>query len=602
MRPRHYRALGTVLVAAALATFVLTTQRGKKTEDSTLVAIPEPDLVRISVVWDEGRDAEYVASDLLSESSEDSELLGEAPESAPAEAESAPPAGASPAESEGTESDGAGAEEPEPTRLVLAREDDPSDPMGSHWVFEEPLAGLRVDPSTASNLVKRLSFLECERRIEGEPDLATYGLDRPALTITIEDAKGRSTTLLVGRKHPSADWERFAMLEGAKEAVVVAASLVTDVTRDPQELRDKRLSTLSTDEVRTVQIGRLRPPVESSDAPDDEAEASSESEAVPEPWEDTTAGMDVPVASDSFAVRFQEPTRADEDPEWLLESTSTLRGDPNGCRMFVSDLTNRRAESFHLDHPTTEDLAACGLDEPSQTYVIAGRRKDPDSRKEAKAETTETISVGDHTPEGHVYVMASWRPEILVLKDTDFDALQKSLDDLRNKQLHDFEKSDLARIRTARAGLEVELIPSEDDSERWVLADGTDTEDFAASALVNMAAVLSASKFVDEAPTDLEQYGLDAPAATLTIIPKRGDPVTITFGGPVPGDPASIYARSSLSQAVVTVDSFRLESIPDALSDIAALPAEEPVESETTESEAAPDVESEVVPSTESTP
>ncbi|MDI9602955.1 MAG: hypothetical protein QM328_12510, partial [Acidobacteriota bacterium] len=158
MRPRHYRALGTVLVAAALATFVLTTQRGKKTEDSTLVAIPEPDLVRISVVWDEGRDAEYEASDLLSESSEDSELLGEAPESAPAEAESAPPAGASPAESEGTEPDGAGAEEPEPTRLVLAREDDPSDPMGSHWVFEEPLAGLRVDPSTASNLVKRLSF------------------------------------------------------------------------------------------------------------------------------------------------------------------------------------------------------------------------------------------------------------------------------------------------------------------------------------------------------------------------------------------------------------------------------------------------------------
>ena len=69
--------------------------------------------------------------------------------------------------------------------------------------------------------------------------------------------------------------------------------------------------------------------------------------------------------------------------------------------MFVSDRTSRRAESFHLGHPTTEDLAACGLDDPSPTYVIAGRRKDPDSRKEAEAVTPGTIPVGAHTPEGH---------------------------------------------------------------------------------------------------------------------------------------------------------------------------------------------------------
>lgn len=587
MKPRHYKALGTVLIAAVLATFVLTTQKGKKAEDTTLIAIPDTELVRISVVWDKARDAEYERTNPLDPPAGES-----APESAAPEDESESPAPQGDAESEATLEGAAVDEAEEVTRLVLVREDDPTDPTGSHWVFEEPLEGLRVDPSTVSGLVSRISFMQCERRIEGEDiDLATYGLDKPALTLTVESSRGDSTTLLVGRKHPNADWERFAKVEGTPGAVVIAASLVTDLTRNPEDLRDKRLFTLSTDDIKTVQVMRSHAPTGPTAAGTTGADAAatdSESSTAEESWD--TESEEPSVASDSFSITFEEPRRADEDPKWTIEASVPLDGDASACRMFLSDLTNRRVERFHINHPTDADLVQCGLDRPSQTYVVSGLRKSADGKKRARQETTETLKIGNRTDDGHVYAVASWRPEILVMKDTDFEALQKTADDLRDKQLHDFDRSDIARIRTVRNGLQIELVPSKDDPDRWVLADGTDTEDFAASALVNMAAVLSATTFVDESPTSLEKYGLDTPTATMTIFPKKGDPVTVYFGGPVPGDPASVYARSSLSDAVVTVDSFRLNSIPDELSDIAALPRDDDVpmsvESGSTESQA----------------
>ncbi len=161
MKPRHYKALGTVLIAAVLVTFVLTTQKGKRAEDTTLIAIPDTELVRISVVWDKARDAEYKRTNPLDPSAGES-----APESAAPEDESESPAPQGDAESEATLESAAVDEAEEVTRLVLVREDDPTDPTGSHWVFEEPLEGLRVDPSTVSGLVSRISFMQCERRIE----------------------------------------------------------------------------------------------------------------------------------------------------------------------------------------------------------------------------------------------------------------------------------------------------------------------------------------------------------------------------------------------------------------------------------------------------
>jgi hypothetical protein len=584
MKPRHYWALGTVVVAVGLAIFVLTTQRGEKVEETTLIPIQAGSLVRISVEWDESRDDEYAETDPMAETEDqtsDAPEVEAAPEDGTEE-----PTEPEQATDEGQPSDNAGddaggedaddAEDAEPSRLTLVRQGSVDDIGGAHWVFDEPLEGLRADPSTMDNLVDRLSFLDCERVIEGDtPDLAKYGLDRPMLRLTVESDAGDSTTVLVGRKHPNADWERFAMVEGSGQAVVVASSLVTDLTRDPEELRDKRLFTLTTDDVTALEAVRSHDPAPSPEAPAEEPEEADPDEPE-DPFEDPLEDEEMEVADETFTIRYEEPVMADEDPVWRVQGDeSSFEGDASACRMLISDLTIKRVESFHIDHPDAEDIKACGLDQPSQTYSLTGRRTDAESGDRAREETTEALLLGDETAEGHYYAMASWRPEILVLRDTDFEALQKSLDDLRKKQLHDFDRDDIERIRTVRDGLAIELVPSEDDPDLWVLADGTDTQDFAASALVNMATILSAKEFVDDSPTSLEEYGLDSPAATMTITPKRGEPVTIYFGSEVAGDPASIYARSSLSDAVVTVDGFRLENIPDQLSDIAAVPQEE---------------------------
>ncbi len=598
IKKRHMPAFAMIALAAGLGVWVLTTQRGEKGEgDKTLIPIQKEDLSRIEVEFYASRDTEYDEErEKLIEEIE--KANAESAESSESGAESASPGESEPESSvesvEGESGESASAESEaalEPKRLVMAKVTEGED---EYWTFEEPIRA-RVAPASVDSLVERLSFLACTRTVETDKgevlNPADYGLERPVLRLTCTGAKGKTVTVAIGKKHPTAQTERFAMVEGTKSVAVIDNSLVSDLTREAADMRDKRLFTLKSDEVKTVRIDRGRQPAE-VETPETESEAAEsegpESEGIEsDPWSmESEEDKELPL--EGFSL---EKGETDEgDAKWTLSSGAegAADGDTASCEGLVSGLCSKSATEIVVDEPTAEDLARYGLDDPVQTFTLTGRKKK--GKKERSTDTTETVTIGDRDDEGNYYAMASWKPEIMLVPGAAFDALEKQFADLRDKSLHDFTADDLESIETVRGGFQAKLLYDRKE-KKWNLADGNDAKEFAVTSLVDSMVNLTASKFYVEATEDLSAYGLDAPQATVTLQPRKGDPVVLYFGSIPEDDPTMIHVKVAGQDGIVGVESYRLYSIPEKLSDIADAPVAE-TESASGSAEAASSAES----------
>ncbi len=543
---RHIPVLVAVAAAVVLGVVVKTTQRGAVAEKGTLVDAQKPDLVRISVDYWPDRDAAY-----------DKSL-----ERLKREAERAAESGAESAVESSVESDTPASQaDANVKRIVLHKVVEGED---QYWMLDEPLH-CRVDPTTSDGLVGRLSMLKSERLVEREKgeqlDPSEYGLDRPVARVTIETGKGKTLTLDIGRKHPTSTSERYARIDGSEAVAVIAGSLLSDLTREAKEIRDKRLFTLQSSEVRVVEAGRSR-------EPGGEAGESAEPESAP-PWESPDSKKTP--ARDSYRLAKTETAKG--DPKWELSGSVTAEADANECSMLLSSLTAKRADEVIVEKPNEADLVRYGLKEAAHSYTLTGRKKHTDTKKDWRTDTTETLWIGNKTPDGgKYYALVSWRPEIVTIAAEGFEAVSTSAADLRKKALHDIAQADLVSIRTVRGGFEAKLDYDRKEKE-WKLAGGQKTKEFAVTGLVSGLANLTVAQYVTDEPGDLATYGLDQPVATVTLTPKKGEPVTIYFGKPATNSPTQVYAKRADRNQVVGIDSYRLNAIPEKLSEIADVPA-----------------------------
>jgi hypothetical protein len=564
---RHTPALVVALIAVGLGVYVSTRERGVAPESGTLVDIQKSDLSRIAVDWYPDRDKRY-----------DKDLEKRKKEAAKTESGSESGESSTASESASAESSASGKGDAKAKRIVMHKVVEGED---EYWMLDEPVS-CRIDPTTASALTGRLGMLKAERTVEKEKgeqiDAALYGLDEPVARVTLEGRKGETTTLLFGRKHPTATSERFARVEGRDQVAVVTDSLLTDLTREAKDIRDKRLFTLKSDEVKVVQVGRAHTPASASG---ESGESSPESTP---PWQSPDTKKDP--ASDSYTLTKGETDKGDS--KWSLSGPMDAEADSGECSTLLSGLTSKKVEEFVVEAPTDADLARYGLADPAHNYTLTGRKKHTDTKKEWKSDTTETLSVGNKAPGGKsYYARVSWRPEIVTIAAEGFDIISKSASDLRKKALHDIAQTDLTGIETVKGGFVAKLTYDRKE-KKWNLADGQKTKEFAVTGLVSGLANLSVSKFVTDEPGDLATYGLDQPSATVVLTPKKGEPVTITFGKPVPDEPSLVYAKRADRNQIVALESYRLMSIPEKLSDIADVPAP-PVTPESSESgESAP--------------
>jgi hypothetical protein len=170
------------------------------------------------------------------------------------------------------------------------------------WKFTKP-PGATADRSAIDGLLSSISSAKISSVVgETADDLLKYGLAAPAITFSAADAKGKTATLLVGKKDGDV---YFARDSGRPMIFTIGEDLYKKLSQNFSDLRDKRLV-------------RFDP--------------------------STITHMDIQGADGSISC-----TRKNED-EWAFDAPAEMKGKPASGEKVFGPLGRARAEQV-IDNP-----------------------------------------------------------------------------------------------------------------------------------------------------------------------------------------------------------------------------------------------------------
>jgi len=239
-------------------------------------------------------------------------------------------------------------------------------------------------------------------------------------------------------------------------------------------------------------------------------------------------------------------------------------------------------------------ISQISFSQPQRTIKIEGSDKDLDDLKKWGLMPTPAERVVIHTKDKQyillvgrktaisdsVYARASERKNepVRVIPNALKQALQKDLPDFRSRNVFDFEPDKVTKLaaRTAETattpGQQCEV---DNKDGKWTLqmplvARASDQE---VQGLLNKILALHIVDFVTDDASNLSQYGLTTPSATLsvTIRPDAAKPdedLVLEIGGPVPGKPDQVYAQRLKSNSVFTLTRANVDELLKAMPNV----------------------------------
>lgn len=359
------------------------------------------------------------------------------------------------------------------------------------WKLTEPKP-LPADQDAVSGIVTNLSSLSADKVIEDKAaDLKQYGLADPTLDIQIKRKDGKTDELLIGDDTPTGSGA-YAKLANDPRVVTIASFVKTSLDKRPDDLRDKRLLTFDQDKITRVDL--------------------------------QAKGQTVEFGKDAQG-------------EWQILKPRPLRADSSAVNGVVDKLRDAKMDLTDTGDPNKQFAGAARV----ATATVADAngnhalevRKDKDKNYYAKSSDVEgaykiTADVGD--------------------------ALDKGLDDFRNKKLFDFGFSDPNKV-------EVPGAVYEKSGDKW-MSGGKAMDNATVQNLIDKLRDLTAMKFVDKAAGD--------PVFTATVTSnggKRVEKVTIRKQGD------QYFAQRENEPSIYQLDAKSVTDLQSAAKDVKPAPA-----------------------------
>ena len=248
-----------------------------------------------------------------------------------------------------------------------------------------------ADPDAARSLVTSLSSVSAEAVIEDKAsDLAQYGLNSPALVVTVLRKDGKTDALQVGDATPTGSGF-YARLGGSQRVASVAGYIKEGFDKSLNDLRDKRLLTFDQDKIARIQLQAKGPAVEFGKNNESEWQILQ-----PRPMRADGAQVDSLISK----LRDAKMDLANPDPD----AAKKFAAAPKIATATVTDANGSQTLEVHQDKDKTYYAKSSAVD---GAYKIAA-------------------DVGD--------------------------SLNKGLDDFRNKKLFDFGFSDPGKLDIVNNG------------------------------------------------------------------------------------------------------------------------------------------------------
>lgn len=321
------------------------------------------------------------------------------------------------------------------TTLELKKKDVPPillTKSGSDWKITEPKP-LHADQATVSSMLSTISSLDSERLVEDKSsNLERYGLASPAFELDVIQKDNKPQRLLLGDDTPAGSGV-YAALAGDPRVFTIATYRKTSLDKSLNDLRDKRLLTVSPDKVSRLEItGKNR-----------EIEFGHNKE------------------------------------EWQILKPKPMRADTFAVSELVRKLTDARMDLSTSDKAATETDSAFAKD----TAVATVRLTDESSTQQVQIRKAKDVYYAKSNLVDGVYKI-----------DTSLaDVIDKKVDDFRNKRLFDFGYSEPNKLEIHTSTKAYSLLRGGQD---W-WDNGKKMDEDSMRSLISSLRDLSADKFVE---------------------------------------------------------------------------------------------------------
>jgi hypothetical protein len=250
-----------------------------------------------------------------------------------------------------------------------------------------------------------------------------------------------------------------------------------------------------------------------------------------------------------------------KNDHWSVVRPLKARGDDAKIGDVISQAITARVESFIAD---TSKLGEYGLEQPrgTVTFTVEGQAQ------------PQVLSIGgnpkDEKDKEKVYARLSSRDAVVLLPKSVENLLKTKPNDLRDKKLTQFNSDMVDRITIEPSGKE-KLVFGRDGAKNWVRKTDKDVSVNGSmlTKLLDDLAAATVTNFVSDVATELPKYGLDQPAAKVTLSAfssentaetKAGEkPIVTLLFGKVEGN--DVYAKSDDEPFILATPKTILDSI-----------------------------------------
>jgi hypothetical protein len=356
-----------------------------------------------------------------------------------------------------------------------------------------------ADQDAAHQLVTAVANVNADRVVEDKAsNLSAYGLNAPSLEVDITGKAGKVSKLLIGDDTPTNSGS-YAMLEGDPRVFTVASFVKTGVDKPLNDLRDKRLLTFDQDKVSRVELLAKK--------------------------QDVEFGRD----KDHWQIVKPKPLRADGlQVDELMRKLKDAKMD-----LTLSDEDAKKAATaFASGMP----VATVKITDPSGTQQIEVRKSKDD-----------------------YYAKSSIVPGVFKSTAELGMAVDKSVDDFRNKKLFDFGFNDPSKIEMHSSGKFFGFQKGGDD---W-FSNGKKMDATSVQSFLDKLRDLSAAKFIDTG-------SLGTPTINITVVSMDGkttEKLLIAKQG------ADYIAQRENEPALYGLDTKTVDDLTQAASDVKPAPA-----------------------------
>jgi Domain of unknown function (DUF4340) len=237
--------------------------------------------------------------------------------------------------------------------------------------------------------------------------------------------------------------------------------------------------------------------------------------------------------------------------KWRITAPIGVDADQTVADNLARAISDAEVSSTVEDKPA--DLAPFGLQNPAAVVTVTTYQH----------HTLPAIDVGKTTPVGfNAYVKLADNPAVLLTSSAFPSGMNKTVDQLRNRELMKFSVDDVTRFTLAREGKpEIEVTRN---GEKWRItkpasypADPTQVRE-----LLTTLAGAKVADFIDNAPASVTQYGLEKPHLTVTVYTRDGGQESLLFGYKQPQEGKDgIYVRRGERTPVYTVHQYVMSNV-----------------------------------------